>query len=105
MPNIELRTKTGMSSEGDLTLTISDQTFDYLTKNTAEKIRVSAYLDRDWPKVEAKYAEIFVNEECKDLFKVTSISPGSKTRKEIRLPDAMFSGEQLTLQVVRNSKF
>jgi len=94
-----------MSSEGDLILTISDQTFEYLTKNTAEKIRVSAYLDRDWSKVEAKYAELFVSAECKDNFKITSISPGSKTRKEIKLPDAMFNGEQLTLQVVRQSKF
>ena len=104
MPNIELRTKVGISSDGDLTLNVSDQTFDYLLTSTTEKIRVSAYLDRDWPRVEAKYAEVFVNPECKDIFRVTSISPGSKTRREIRLPDGMFNGEQITLQVVRVSK-
>jgi hypothetical protein len=101
MPNIELRTKAGTISEGDLTLTISDQTYQYLLTSTTEKIRVSTYLDRDWPKVEAKYSELFVGKECKDTFRIVSVSPGSKTRKEIRLPDSMLNGEQLTLQVIR----
>ena len=104
MPNIKVRTLAGTESESDLSLTISDESFEYLSNSGAEKIRVSCYLDRDWPRVEKMYEELSLGDSCKDAFKITSVSPGSKTRKSIRLPEQMLTGEQLTLQVVRISK-
>jgi hypothetical protein len=101
MPNIELRLQSGTRSEGDLVLTVQDKTFDYLMTSPAAEIRVSAYLDRDWPKVEANYQEVFVSDNCAFESKVTKIIPGSRTRAKITLPDAMEEGEQLVVLVSR----
>jgi hypothetical protein len=101
MPQIQLRLISRTSSPGDITATVSDKTFDYLLSSDSDKIRVSAYLDRDWDRVDPNFQELFISEASKDEFKIQSISPGSKTRWSITLPDAMKEGEQLTLQVLR----
>jgi len=98
---IEIRAKAGARSESDLTAQVQDATFEYLLTSPAAEIRVSAYLDRDWERVDAKYAELFVQEGCQYLSLITQVTPGSKTRKGISLPGPMKSGEQLTLQVAR----
>ena len=101
MPQIELRLQSGVRSPGDITVTVQDKTFDYLMVSPAHEIRVSAYLDRDWPKVEAAYEEIFVSENCAFQSKVSQIIPGSRTRGKITLPAAMEEGEQLVILVKR----
>ena len=103
MPNIELRLQLGARSPGDLVLSVQDKTFDYLMSSAATEIRVSAYLDRDWPNVEAEYAEVFVHETCAYESKVTKVLPGSKFRPKVPLPGPMEEGEQLTLLVKRKS--
>jgi len=104
MPHIELRLQNGISSPEDLVVTVQDATFEYLMSSPALEIRVSAYLDRDWPKVEANYAEIFVAENCEFESKITRIIPGSRTRKNITLPGPMKEGEQLVVVVTRTPK-
>ena len=101
MPTIQIRQHFGTQSPADLVATISDKTHDHLMNSDAESNRESSYLDRDWPRVEAKYEELYVGEACKSRFNIKSISPGSKTRWTVTLPDAMKEGEQLTLQVAR----
>lgn len=101
MPNIELRVQQGTRSPDDVIVTVRDATFEYLMSSPAPEIRVSAYFDRDWPKVEANYAEIFVHEDCKFESKITKIIPGSRIRKNITLPDSMKEGEQLVVVVKR----
>jgi len=101
MPQIVLRLKFGASGPQDLVLNVQDKTFDYLMTSPADEIRISAYLDRDWPQVEAEYEEVFVSEECAFESRITKIIPGSKTRKKIQLPGAMKEGEQLTILVER----
>lgn len=103
MPHIELRKSAGLQSEGDLLLAVSEETFHYLRSSPSEEIRVSAYLDKDWPLVEAMYAEIYINEQCPFDSKVMTVSPGSRTRK-VKLPGPMNEGEQLTIVVSRSRK-
>ena len=101
MPQIELRLQSGTRSAGDIILTVQDKTFNYLLTSYAREIRVSGYLDRDWPQVEAKYEEIFVSDDCSFISKVTQVIPGSKTREKLTLPCAMEEGEQLTILLAR----
>ena len=102
MPLIELRTTTGKSSPGDLKVSVQDKTYEYLLKSPAKDIRVSAFLEQDFAKVEAQYAEIFIQPECRFSSIITQVIPGSKTRTGIVLPGPMTKGEQLTLLVSRS---
>jgi len=104
MRPIQLRKKTGESSPDDLTLQIQDPTYEYLMSSQAPEIRVSAYLDRDWPLVENMYEEIFIDENCTFNATITKLIPGSKIKREILLPCAMNEGEQLTILVSRSAK-
>ena len=99
MHALELRLNPDQSSPQDLQVNVQEKTYEYLMTTLAHEIRVSAYLDRAWPQVEARYAELVVSENLK--FKVASIGAGSKTRKII-LPDEMHEGEQLILVVTRH---
>lgn len=101
MPLIELRLESGSRSAGDLLLSVQDKTYDYLMVSPAAEIRVSAYLDRDWPEVQAQYAEIFVNDSCAFECKVVQVIPGSRTRTKVTLPGEMHEGEQLVVIVSR----
>jgi len=96
MPIIELRLTANTKSPGDLLVNIQDKTFEYLSTTTNAEIRVSAYLERDWPRVETRYQELFINENLK--FRVGMITPGSKNRK-VSLPSEMKEGEQLVIMV------
>lgn len=98
MPLIELRLKQNMKSPGDLLVNVQDQTFEFLKTSSNPEIRVSAYLDRDWPQVETRYEELYLNEAVK--FRVGTVSAGSKTRK-VALPGEMKEGEQLVITVKR----
>ena len=99
MPLTELRLTAGTPSPGDLLVSLQEKTFEYLHTSTAPEIRVSAYFDRSWPRVETKYAELFISETLK--FRVLSITPGSKTRS-VTLPGEMLEGEQLVVVVSRS---
>lgn len=101
MNKIEIRTKVGVNSPEDITVTVQEATYKYLLTSDAAKIRVSAYLDRDWPMVQKEYAEIFVSADCAFVSRIEQVIPGSKQREKISLPGPMKSGEQLTLLVVR----
>lgn len=101
MPHIQLRTKSGSQSENDVVVNVQDATFDYLMTSPSPEIRVSAYLDRDWPRIESNYAEIFVGDTCAFHTKITKIIPGSRVRKDIELPGPMNEGEQLIVIVSR----
>jgi hypothetical protein len=101
MPLITLRTKSGVSSDSDLTVEVKDNTFEYLMTSHASSIRVSAYLDRNWPEVAKTYAELYLNESCPFESKIASVTPGSRVRKDIQLPAPMQQGEQLVLEVKR----
>lgn len=103
MPTVELRQKFGEKSTGDLMVTVSEKTYDYLMTLAVPHARVSTYLDRDWPKVEKDYEELFLSADCAFQFKVTQVIPGSKTRWSVTLPDEMKEGEQLTLLVDRKA--
>ncbi|MGZ3686791.1 MAG: hypothetical protein ACXVBW_00735 [Bdellovibrionota bacterium] len=102
MPQIELRLFSGTRDPKDILLVVQDRTYDFLMSSTAPEIRISAYLDRDWPEVERQYAEVFVHESCRFESKVQRIIPGSKERKEVPLPGPMEEGEQLTVIVTRS---
>lgn len=104
MLQIKLRIQAHTESSQDLPVNVQEVTFEYLMSSQAEEIRVSAYLDRDWPIVEAKYAEIFLNEECQFISSITKVIPGSKIRRGISLPCAMKEGEQLTILVTRTPR-
>ena len=97
---VTLRVKFAEPSAEDIQVTVSEKSFDYLMTLTLPTARVSTYLDRDLGAVAAKYAELFINEECPYRYKITQMMPGSKTRS-VRLPDEMKSGEQITLNVDR----
>jgi hypothetical protein len=101
MPKVELRVEAGVRGPNDLSLVVQDKTFDYLMVSPALEIRVSAYLDQDWPMVLASYAELFVADNCGFASKITKVIPGSKERKGIVLPGPMTEGEQLTVLVSR----
>jgi hypothetical protein len=101
MPHIELRRQRGTKNSDDLKVTVQDATYEYLMTSPSPEIRVSAYLDRDWDQVEAKYAEIFVHDDCQFESKITKIIPGSRVRRNITLPGPMTEGEQLVVVVAR----
>lgn len=101
MPHIELRFQRGTRSPQDLRVTVQEPTYEFLMTSPTPEIRVSAYLDQDHANVEAKYAEIFIHEDCKFESKITKIIPGSRTRKNISLPGSMSEGEQLVILVAR----
>ncbi len=103
MRQIELRQKNGVSSEGDIILNVQDKTYDYLMTSPAAEIRVSAYFDQDWTRVEAEYAEVFVHETCAFETKITKLIPGSKSREGVTLPGPMKEGEQLVILVRRQA--
>ena len=96
--SIQLRLEADTDSPGDLTLSIQEKTFEYLRTSDAKEIKISAYLDRDWPEVVKNYSEVFVEDGC--AFKVREITPGSRTRK-VSLPGPMNTGEQITIRVTR----
>lgn len=96
---IEVRLNANTITVGDLSLCVRDETFEYLKTSEAKEIKVSTYLDQDWPLVQKNYAQLFVDEAC--FFSILEMTPGSKTRK-VTLPGAMKSGEQLTIRVSRN---
>jgi hypothetical protein len=102
MPIITLRTQAGTSSAQDLDVEVQDNTLEYLRITSSPTVRVSAYLDRDWPEVLASYAEIDIGEPCRFESRIAGITPGSKTRKGIRLPGPMKKGEQLVIEVKRS---
>lgn len=104
MPQIALRLKAGNPSPDDLLVTVQDKTFDYLMSSNAPTIRVSSYLDRDHALIGAKYAELFVHENCAFETLITNVLPGSRTRKDLVLPCEMLEGEQLTILVSRSEK-
>src|SRR5688572_16091165 len=104
MPLVTLRFNAGASSESDLTVEVKDNTFEYLMTSDAPTIRVSTYLDRDWPNVKAKYAELVVSEDCPFVSTITRVKPGSRARKEVPLPGPMQTGEQITVEVSRTPR-
>jgi hypothetical protein len=99
MPHVELRKVMGKSSAEDVIVTVQDKTFEFLMTTLTPEIRVSAYFDRDWPRVDRAYAELFVNENCPRKYEIQQVIPGSKDRGKIELPGVMKSGEQLTILV------
>lgn len=101
MPHVVLRVNPQTPSENDLTVTVQDNTYEYLMTSDAPKIRVSAYLDRDWDQVESSYAVLFVSEDCPYESTIVRMTPGSRTRNKPTLPGAMKEGEQLVLEVTR----
>ncbi len=104
MPLLTLRTQVGQSSPNDLLVDVQEKSVDYLLKLTlTTSARVSTYLDRDWELVEAKYGELVID-GCKYDNLVTRVTPGSRTRKDIKLPGPMKKGEQLTLDIERKLK-
>ena len=98
MHPIELRLVAHAKSPGDLVVTVQDQTFEFLQSSNQAEMRVSTYLDRDWPKVETRYEELYLSEFLS--FRVVGVSAGSRVRK-VNLPDEMHAGEQLTLIIRR----
>ena len=104
MAKIEIRAKAGMRSPDDLTATVQDTTYDYLLNSPSPSIRISAYLDRDWDMVQAKYAEVFVDASCAYESRIEKMIPGSKMREGVKLPGPMKIGEQLTVIVARTPK-
>ena len=98
---ITLRVQFGVSSPNDLVLPIKDNTHDYLMTSNVETIRVSAYLEQNIAHVAAKYAELFVQEDCPARYRIVRVTPGSRARKKIQLPGEMLEGEQITIEVKR----
>ena len=99
MPLIELRINSGSKSPGDLLVNVQEKTYEFLSVTESTDIRVSAYLDRNWPMVETRYQELYVSDDLK--FKVASITAGSKTRK-VNLPGEMHEGEQLIISAKKS---
>lgn len=104
MKKIEIRIQSGVSSPDDIAATVQEATYEYLLTSDAQKIRVSAYLDQDWPLVQKEYAEIFIAADCAFECRIEQIIPGSKTRDNLKLPGPMKKGEQLTILVNRSSR-
>jgi len=123
MLQIKLRTHALIDSPEDLIVQVQEATFEYLMSSPSKEIRVSAYLDRDWPRVEAMYAVLDLNslndlnnlndlndlndlneKKCPFESKITKIIPGSKTRSGITLPGPMKEGEQLVVIVARSPR-
>lgn len=101
MSKITIRLKAGVQSTGDISATVQDATYNYLLTSPSPKIRVSAYLDRDWPMIQPIYPEIFVDESCAFVSRIEKIIPGSRLRDKVTLPGPMKIGEQLTLLLSR----
>jgi hypothetical protein len=104
MVQIQLRTQAHIESPSDLRVNVQEATFDYLMSSLAKEIRVSAYFDRDYSKVEAEYQELFLSDECPFESIITKIIPGSRTRTGISLPGPMKEGEQLVVIVTRSPR-
>lgn len=104
LPIVILRTQRGSSSADDLEVVVRENTLEYLRTSDAPSIRVSAYLDRDWPQVEKTYAELSLSGDCEFESLIKYIIPGSRTRKNIVLPGPMKKDEQLVVEVVRKRK-
>ena len=99
MPLAHLRALVGQSSPNDLEVEVQDKTIQYLLELPSPKsVRVSSYLDRDWPQIQASYGELVID-GCKYENIVTRVIPGSRTRTGIKLPAPMHKGEQLTLEI------
>jgi len=103
MPQITLRSNSGVDGPEDIRVSVQERTFDYLMTSDAEDVRVSAYLDTDIPRVESSYAELFVGTDCEFTSTITQVTPGSRTRK-VSLPGEMKSGEQLVVLVKRERR-
>jgi hypothetical protein len=104
MPIVQLRAVVGQSNPNDLEVEVQDNTIQYLLNlPSAKNARVSSYLDRDWPLVQASYGELVID-GCKYENIVTRVIPGSRTRVGIKLPGPMHKGEQLTLEVELRAK-
>jgi hypothetical protein len=101
MPLITLRTQAGVSHLDDIQVEVKPNTYEYLLTSPSPTIRVSAYFDRDWPKVGRAYAELHVTDSCPFRSEITRVTPGSRERKDIELPGPMLTGEQLTIEVRR----
>jgi hypothetical protein len=104
MKTVQIRAVLGSSSASDLTAEVQDATFDYLKSSDAPQIRVSSFLTQDWAMVESEYAELAIEDECPFISKIEKIIPGSKTRKDLKLPCEMKAGEQLTVIVARSKR-
>ncbi len=103
MPKIQIRSRLGIDGPEDLTANVQEATFAYLKESLSDQIRVSAYLDQDWPEVRAEYSELVVEGLAEGSLRIEKVIPGSRTRTGIVLPGAMMEGEQLTLIVKRAS--
>lgn len=105
---VTLRVTAGQATLDDLSVGVQDKTYDYLMTTTTEKVRVSAYLEADHEIVSNAYAQLVLDptDEAAARFEnvVIEVIPGSRTRKGIVLPGAMFAGEQLTVIVQRQPK-
>jgi hypothetical protein len=101
MPQVTLRTQAGQSSPTDIQVSVQDATFEYLMSSPAPTVRVSAYLEKDFERIEAAYAELFVGADCAYSAQVKRITPGSRTRQGLKLPCEMKIGEQLVIEVLR----
>jgi hypothetical protein len=104
MALVTLRRVPGVASEDDIHVEVQEKTWNHLMTAPAPTARVSTYLDRDWPQIEAQYAELYLDETCPFVAEVTRITPGSRIRTGIRLPAPMRQGEQLTIEVRRKPR-
>ena len=104
MPQIILRRVAGKDSPDDIVLSVQERTFDYLKVTVTPEIRVSAFFEKDYERVESRYAELSIGEETPFVSAITQVIPGSRTRQEIELPGPMKTGEQLTILVKRSSR-
>jgi hypothetical protein len=104
MRPVYLRSEFGKSSPDDLVVNVQDSTYDYLMSSGAFSIRVSTFLDQDWPNVQAKYAELYLSDDCPFESRISDVIPGSRVRKGLALPGEMKEGEQLTVVVARKAK-
>ncbi len=102
MPQIELRIQAGVRSPEDISLQVQDRTYSYLMETVSPEVRISAFFDKDQPWVEARYAEVFVHDDCRFKSMVAQIIPGSRARTGVTLPGLMKEGEQLTILVKRS---
>lgn len=104
MPQIVLRKVAGKSSPEDIVLSVQERTIDYLKVTVTPEVRVSAFFEKDYDRVDSRYAELFVEDGTPFLSTIVQIIPGSRTRQGIELPGAMKTGEQLTILVKRTAR-
>jgi len=103
MPTIELRKNLKERGPSDIQVSVQDRTFEYLMTSTSKEIRISTYFDKEYTQVDEKYEGIFVSEDCLFESKIVGLSPGSMTRKGLKLPCEMHQGDQLVVIVTRRS--